>query len=194
MRGTIPLMKLITRTKELHMSHIALTEVNGLWGFIRFVQLAKEQGIKAIAGTNLITEMDNVILLAENQTGYENMCRIISCIHDDPDASIPNLLISFHSGLFILAHQDSVLELLSKFIPNSHLFVELRPGIAEAEAQTLANAYQLEIIATGDVYFLSKEDYHTHRILRTIDLNTTLSQLPLTKPKIKGTFFDRKKK
>ena len=193
MRGTIPLMKLINRTKELHMSHIALTEVNGLWGFIRFVQLAKEQGIKAIAGTNLITEMDNVILLAENQTGYENMCRIISCIHDDPDASIPNLLISFHSGLFILSHQDSVLELLSKFIPNSHLFVELRPGIAEAEAQTLANAYQLEIIATGDVYFLSKEDYHTHRILRTIDLNTTLSQLPLNETKDQRHFFRSEK-
>ena len=175
------------------MSHIALTEVNGLWGFIRFVQLAKEQGIKAIAGTNLITEMDNVILLAENQTGYENMCRIISCIHDDPDASIPNLLISFHSGLFILTHQDSVLELLSKFIPNSHLFVELRPGIAEAEAQTLANAYQLEIIATGDVYFLSKEDYHTHRILRTIDLNTTLSQLPPNETKDQRHFFRSEK-
>jgi len=158
MRGTIPLMKLITRTKRLHMSHIALTEVNGLWGFIRFVQLAKEQGIKAIAGTNLITEMDNVILLAENQTGYENMCRIISSIHDDPDASIPNLLVLFHSGLFILAHQDSVLVSLATFIPNSHLFVELRPSISEAKAQALANTYQLEIITTGDVYFLSKED------------------------------------
>ena len=193
MRGTIPLMKLITRTKRLHMSHIALTEVNGLWGFIRFVQLAKEQGIKAIAGTNLITEMDNVILLAENQTGYENMCRIISSIHDDPDASIPNLLMLFHSGLFILAHQDSVLELLSTFIPNSHLFVELRPSISEAKAQALANTYQLEIIATGDVYFLSKEDYHTHRILRTIDLNTTLSQLPPNETKDQRHFFRSEK-
>jgi len=193
MRGTIPLMKLITRTKRLHMSHIALTEVNGLWGFIRFVQLAKEQGIKAIAGTNLITEMDNVILLAENQTGYENMCRIISSIHDDPDASIPNLLVLFHSGLFILAHQDSVLVSLATFIPNSHLFVELRPSISEAEAQALANTYQLEIIATGDVYFLSKEDYHTHRILRAIDLNTTLSQLPPNETKDQRHFFRSEK-
>ena len=193
MRGTIPLMKLITRTKRLHMSHIALTEVNGLWGFIRFVQLAKEQGIKAIAGTNLITEMDNVILLAENQTGYENMCRIISSIHDDPDASIPNLLVLFHSGLFILAHQDSVLVSLATFIPNSHLFVELRPSISEAKAQALANTYQLEIIATGDVYFLSKEDYYTHRILRTIDLNTTLSQLPPNETKDQRHFFRSEK-
>jgi error-prone DNA polymerase len=175
------------------MSHIALTEVNGLWGFIRFVQLAKEQGIKAIAGTNLITEMDNVILLAENQTGYENMCRIISSIHDDPDASIPNLLVLFHSGLFILAHQDSVLVSLATFIPNSHLFVELRPSISEAKAQALANTYQLEIIATGDVYFLSKEDYHTHRILRAIDLNTTLSQLPPNETKDQRHFFRSEK-
>jgi error-prone DNA polymerase len=175
------------------MSHIALTEVNGLWGFIRFVQLAKEQGIKAIAGTNLITEMDNVILLAENQTGYENMCRIISSIHDDPDASIPNLLVLFHSGLFILAHQDSVLVSLATFIPNSHLFVELRPSISEAKAQALANTYQLEIITTGDVYFLSKEDYHTHRILRAIDLNTTLSQLPPNETKDQRHFFRSEK-
>jgi len=175
------------------MSHIALTEVNGLWGFIRFVQLAKEQGIKAIAGTNLITEMDNVILLAENQTGYENMCRIISSIHDDPDASIPNLLMLFHSGLFILAHQDSVLVSLATFIPNSHLFVELRPSISEAKAQALANTYQLEIITTGDVYFLSKEDYHTHRILRAIDLNTTLSQLPPNETKDQRHFFRSEK-
>ncbi len=193
MRGTIPLMKLITRTKRLHMSHIALTEVNGLWGFIRFVQLAKEQGIKPIAGTNLITAMENVILLAENQTGYENMCRIISSIHDDPDASIPNLLVLFHSGLFILAHQDSVLVSLATFIPNSHLFVELRPSISEAKAQALANTYQLEIIATGDVYFLSKEDYHTHRILRAIDLNTTLSQLPPNETKDQRHFFRSEK-
>ncbi|GIS72521.1 MAG: hypothetical protein CM1200mP10_20980 [Candidatus Neomarinimicrobiota bacterium] len=79
---TIPLRKLITRAKDLHMSHIALTEVNGLWGFIRFVQLAKEQGIKPIAGTNLVTTMNDIILLVENQTGYENMCRIISRVHN----------------------------------------------------------------------------------------------------------------
>ena len=193
MRGTIPLMKLITRAKDLHMSHMALTEVNGLWGFIRFVQLAKEQGIKPIAGTNLVTAMDDIILLVENQTGYENMCRIISRVHNDPDVSISNLLKSLYSGLFILAHQNNVLQSLATFIPNSHLFVELRPSITEAEARILANTYQLEIIASGDVYFMSKEDYHTHRILRAIDRNTTLSQLPPDNTKDQRHFFRSEK-
>jgi error-prone DNA polymerase len=193
MRGTIPLMKLITRAKDLHMSHMALTEVNGLWGFIRFVQLAKEQGIKPIAGTNLVTAMDDIILLVENQTGYENMCRIISRVHNDPDVSISNLLRPLYSGLFILAHQNNVLQSLATFIPNSHLFVELRPSITEAEARILANTYQLEIIASGDVYFMSKEDYHTHRILRAIDRNTTLSQLPPDNTKDQRHFFRSEK-
>tara|TARA_B110000263_G_scaffold242882_1_gene248918 strand:- start:241 stop:3204 length:2964 start_codon:yes stop_codon:yes gene_type:complete len=193
MRGTIPLMKLITRAKDLHMSHIALTEVNGLWGFIRFVQLAKEQGIKPIAGTNLVTAMDDIILLVENQTGYENMCRIISRVHNDPDVSISNLLKPLYSGLFILAHQNNMLQSLATFIPNSHLFVELRPSITEAQARILANTYQLEIIASGDVYFMSKEDYHTHRILRAIDRNTTLSQLPPDNTKDQRHFFRSEK-
>ena len=193
MRGTIPLMKLITRAKDLHMSHMALTEVNGLWGFIRFVQLAKEQGIKPIAGTNLVTAMDDIILLVENQTGYENMCRIISRVHNDPAVSISNLLRPLYSGLFILAHQNNVLQSLATFIPNSHLFVELRPSITEAEARILANTYQLEIIASGDVYFMSKEDYHTHRILRAIDRNTTLSQLPPDNTKDQRHFFRSEK-
>jgi error-prone DNA polymerase len=193
MRGTIPLMKLITRAKDLHMSHMALTEVNGLWGFIRFVQLAKEQGIKPIAGTNLIMAMDDIILLVENQTGYENMCRIISRVHNDPDVSISNLLRPLYSGLFILAHQNNVLQSLATFIPNSHLFVELRPSITQAQARILANTYQLEIIASGDVYFMSKEDYHTHRILRAIDRNTTLSQLPPDNTKDQRHFFRSEK-
>ena len=193
MRGTIPLMKLITRAKDLHMSHMALTEVNGLWGFIRFVQLAKEQGIKPIAGTNLVTAMDDIILLVENQTGYENMCRIISRVHNDPDVSISNLLRPLYSGLFILAHQNNVLQSLATFIPNSHLFVELRPSITQAQARILANTYQLEIIASGDVYFMSKEDYHTHRILRAIDRNTTLSQLPPDNTKDQRHFFRSEK-
>ena len=193
MRGTIPLMKLITRAKDLHMSHMALTEINGLWGFIRFVQLAKEQGIKPIAGTNLVTAMDDIILLVENQTGYENMCRIISRVHNDPDVSISNLLRSLYSGLFILAHQNNVLQSLATFIPNSHLFVELRPSITQTQARILANTYQLEIIASGDVYFMSKEDYHTHRILRAIDRNTTLSQLPPDNTKDQRHFFRSEK-
>ena len=177
MRGTASPRELARHAKRLNMSHLALTETNGLWGFIRFVQQARESGIKPIAGVNIITEADDVILLAENQTGYENICRIVSRVHDDPAIGIIPLLKPRRAGLFVLAHHESTLQALTTIISNSQLFVELRPGTTEHQAKHLANAYKLETVATGDVYFIHPGDQKTHKVLRAIEKNSTLSHL-----------------
>lgn len=178
MRGTMPQHEIIARIAKMGMLGVALTDVNGLWGFIRFVQQAREAGVRPIAGTNIITDADDIILLAENQSGYENLCRIISAVHDNKHQSAASLLKTKSAGVFVLAHQKHVLEALSIFISNTHLFVELRPGITEQEAATLAKQYRLEIVATGNVYFHRQEEFKTHKILRAIEGNTTLSALP----------------
>lgn len=177
MRGTATQQSLLTQAKKYGMQHLVLTETNGVWGFIRFVQHAKAADILPIAGTNIITAKDDVILLVENQTGYENLCRAISKVHDDNQQSLSSILSAGYSGLFFLAHQEKVLNELSQYIPDTNLFVELRPGVTETRAQQLAKRFKLEIVATGDVYFLKPEDQKAHRILRAIENNTTLSQL-----------------
>lgn len=159
------------------MTHLALTEVNGIWGFIRFVQFARDYGIQPIAGVNLITDTDDIVLLAENQTGYENMCRTISLVHEDASASLKKILKPNKNGLFVLAHQSHSLRQLARFVPDSHLFVELRPGVTEVQAHKLAEKFKLELVATGDVYFIHPEEQKTHRVLRAIENNITLSQL-----------------
>ena len=193
MSGTATPQQIIERTKAYRQSHLALTEVNGLWGFIHFVQSARENSIQPIAGTNIITNADDIILLAENQSGYENMCRTISKVHDDPDLSISDILKHNHKGLFILAHQGNTLKQLSQFLPNTHLFVELRYGITEREAKRLSKKFNLEIVATGDVYFLQPEDQKTHKVLRAIDKNLTLSQLKLRDYKSEQHYFRSEK-
>ena len=169
MRGTASLRELLAQAVKYRMSHLALTEVNGIWGFIRFVQFAREFNIQSIAGVNIITDYDDVILLVENQQGYENMCRIISDVHDSRDVHVADLLKSRHDGLFVLAHEKHVLKKLVKLIPDTHLFVELRPGVEERTSKGLAKQFQLEIVATGDVYFLSPEDQPAYKVLRTIE-------------------------
>ena len=62
--------------KKLNMPYLAITEVNGLWGFIHFMNLAKDYGIKPIAGSNIITENHEVLLLVRNQIGFSNLCKI----------------------------------------------------------------------------------------------------------------------
>ncbi len=177
MRGTATQQFLLAQAKKYGMQHLALTETNGVWGFIRFVQHAKAADISPIAGTNIITAKDDVILLVENQIGYENLCRAISKVHDDNQQPLSTILSAGYSGLFFLAHQENTLHELSQFIPDTNLFVELRPGITEIQVRQLAKQFKLEIVATSDVYFLKPEDQKAHRILRAIENNTTLSQL-----------------
>ena len=70
MRGLLSLPDLMNLAQSYAMDTLALTDVNGMWGFIRFVQHCKDARILPISGTNLITEKDEVILLVENQYGY----------------------------------------------------------------------------------------------------------------------------
>ena len=177
MRGLATQKALLTQAKKNGMSYLALTETNGVWGFIRFVQHAKAANIKPLAGTNIITEHDDIILLVENQTGYENMCRAISKVHDDNKQSLSEIFSAGYSGLFFLAHQEATIDALHQIIPFTNLFVELRPGIEESYAHHLSKQFQLELVATGDVYFLQPEDQKAHQVLRAIENNATLSTL-----------------
>ena len=148
MCGTATQQSLLAQTKKQRMRHLALTETNGVWGFIRFVQHARAADILPIAGANIITAKDDVILLVENQAGYENLCRAISKVHDDAKQPLSKILSAGYSGLFFLAHQEKALNELSQFIPDTNLFVELRPGTTEIRAQQLSKKLKLEIVAT----------------------------------------------
>jgi len=177
MRGLLSLQDIIELAKVHRMSHLALTDVNGLWGFIRFAQQCKQANIAPIAGTNIITSNEEVVLLVENQEGYHNLCQIISAVHDDPTIPIATLIRGKSVGLFMLAHQESVLASLVKHVPNSHLFMELRPGSQEKNVKKIANTFGVEIVATGDVYFREETDQKAHVVLRAIERNTTLEKL-----------------
>ena len=179
MRGLLSLPDLMDLSRSHGMDTLALTDVNGMWGFVRFVQHCRDAGIKPIAGVNLITEKDETILLAENQYGYENICRAVSAVHDDPGRSVIDILGSRSAGLFVLAHEESISEKLIDLIPDTHLFVELRSGVRESSSQEMARRLKLEMVVTGDVYFRSQSDHDAHLTLRAIGNNTTLEQLDM---------------
>ena len=189
MRGLLSLPDLMNLSRSNGMDTLALTDVNGMWGFIRFVQHCKDAGIRPIAGTNLITEKDEVIILAENQYGYENMCRAVSAVHDNPNQSVVDILEKRLAGLFILAHDELTLKKLINIIPDTHLFIELRPGDQESLAKRMAKELKLEMVITGDVYFRSPSDHDAHITLRAIENNTTLEQLNISECKTDQHWF-----
>ncbi len=193
MAGTASPQELVHQTKRYNQSHLALTEKNGLWGFIRFVQYARDENIQPIAGVNIILSEAELVLLAENQSGYENICRIISKIHKDEHLEINQLFRDNHNGIFILSHHEKVLEQLKTFVDTNHLFVELRCGMTERSAGRMAKNLGLEMVATGDVYFLHPADQPVHKTLRAIDKNETLSRLTKSDFKPSDRFFRSEK-
>ncbi len=189
MRGLMPLDGILEKVRAAGQTHLALTDVNGMWGFIHFVQTARDYGIRPIAGVNIISGGSDLILLAENQAGYENLCRIVSHVHDHPGDDARLFMERRYAGVFVLAHLEQDLELLVRHIPNTHLFVELRPGMSEAAATELGKRFQLELVVTGDVYFAEENDQLYHRLLRAIDTNRTLTGLPDSECKPKQHYF-----
>ena len=177
MRGLISFDALMKIAKYNKMDTLALTDINGMWGFIKYVQHCKSHNILPIAGTNLITNKEDIILLVENKNGYENICRLISAVHENPNIKVEDILRLYSSGIFILSHKASTLKSLKKIIPDSHLFVELRPGLEEKKIHKLAKKFNLEMVATGDVYFNSKNDHKSYLILNAISNNIKLDQL-----------------
>ncbi|MAJ43919.1 MAG: DNA polymerase III subunit alpha [Candidatus Marinimicrobia bacterium] len=174
--------------KKQDMQYMAITEVNGLWGFIHFIHLAKNYGIKPIAGTNLITKNHESILLAKNKNGYSNICKILSAQHLNSNFSLIQSLKEYNDGIFILSHKIETLKQLD-FIPKSQLFIELCPEVDEFLVKEWEKSLKIKSIATGDVYFMKKADERTHRILRAIHHNTTLSRLDKSEYKSDNHWF-----
>ena len=110
MSGLLPVKKLIQLSKLNGMKSLALTDVNCLSGFINFVKYCNSMEVKPIAGANLIAKDEDIIVLVENQIGYENLCRIISKLHDNANQKVSDMIISYPSGLFILAENYLVLK------------------------------------------------------------------------------------
>ena len=177
MQGLLSISDLVELAKNRDMDTLALTDINGLWGFIKFVQCCKESDVYPIAGAHLITGADEAIILVENKYGYANLCRLLSNIHKQPDEDLIVNLDSNTSGLFILSHKIGTLYSLKPIIPDSHLFVELCPGLEEKKVHDMAKKLDLEIIATGDVYLRNSDDHNVHAILRAIYNNTTIKNL-----------------
>ena len=189
MRGTMPLKELMDLAQSHHAGSLALTDVNSVRGFIHFVHSAHHRNIAPIAGVNLITQIDEAVILAENRTGYENMCRVITERYTDPNRSVADILRQRATGLFVLTYQSALLKRLQSFMPDTQLFIELRPGIKETMVQKLSKKYRLEIVATGDVYFKDSKDYVSHKTLRAIHNNTTLKELEKEDYKSKHHWF-----
>ena len=155
---------------------LALTDTNGLYGAIRFIEVARRAGIKPILGAELTHGPHRVVLLAKDREGYANMCRVLSARHCDESFDCVAAVAAHRSGLCLLSDDEPALTAWRRDSPDD-LYVELTPGPHLQEAVEFSRRSGLPPVATARAYFAAPDDYPLHQLLRTIALNTTLSRL-----------------
>jgi error-prone DNA polymerase len=176
-RGANTIEQLCVAAKKNGMTHLALTDTNGLYGLVWFIQTARENGIQPLIGAYLDNDKNHCVMLATNMTGYQNICRAISSLHCQDD---------FDLGAFLCAHVPGVLtitddvDLLSRLEQNhaSDVYAELIPYKNRESVLHFAREHNLPVVATNAVYLIESADWQIHQLLRAIDLNSSLSRIP----------------
>jgi error-prone DNA polymerase len=177
-RGASRIEALVDAALARGMSAMALTDINGVYGLIWFLQYAAERGLRPIVGAEVQTGVDRATLLARNRGGYETLCRIISRRRFEPDFCLCEALLENHENLIVISDRISLIEALGRQDGISGIYLELNDPKIEPAILSFSRSSGIQTVATNDVYFADASDYPMHRLLRAIDLNTSLSRVP----------------
>ncbi|MET0514393.1 MAG: DNA polymerase III subunit alpha [Nitrospiraceae bacterium] len=177
MRGVSSITALAAAVQAQEGTTVALTDTNGLYGAVRFLNVARESGLQPIVGTELMTEQHRAVLLAKTPEGYSNLCRILSARHCALSFDFIETVTRFRRGVILLTDDEPALSAWSQD-SQEDLYVELTPGPSMHHTLLVSRRMNLPPVATNRVHFVRPDEFSVHRLLRAIALNTTLSRLP----------------
>jgi error-prone DNA polymerase len=176
-RGASRLEDIVSVAKALDMPAIALTDTNGLYGLVWFLQTAEDAGVRPIIGVEIRTAEGRAVLLAKNLSGYRSVCRAVTSRHMNPSFRLREQLLEDREGCIILSSDRELLHTLASQNGTTDLGVEVATGPDRFTLVEWARRSGLPPVATNDVHFAYPDDFEVHRLLRAIDLNTTRDRI-----------------
>ncbi|MCE9626073.1 MAG: DNA polymerase III subunit alpha [Deltaproteobacteria bacterium] len=177
LRGTASLERLVPAARRAGMDSLALTDVGGLYGWVEFVKLCRDHGIRPLCGVELRASDASAVLLARDPKGYERICRLTSDFHLEEGFSLGAALREDRDHLSVLSRDTALLEGLRRETGPKDLYVEIVPLTETLPLLRFAAEQGLKPVASNDVHFLDPRESILHRMLRAIAGNTKLSRL-----------------
>lgn len=218
--GSIKIKELVKRVKELGMTACAITDHGSMYGVVDFYKECKENGIKPLIGcevyvapygTNRFDKSGNadtderynhLILIAKDNNGYKNLCKIVSKgwtegFYYKPRVDI-DVLREYHEGLIctsaclagvipqvlLAGDYDKALAIAKeyqKIFGKDDYYIEIQDHGIREQALTnpslvkIAREIGAKIIAANDAHYLNKEDAKPHDVLLCIQTGKKLS-------------------
>jgi DNA polymerase-3 subunit alpha len=194
--GVVRIDGLIDACVQTKMPAVALTDYFNLFAMVKFYRAAIAKGIKPIIGVEVLLANDetskepsSLVLLCQDQTGYQNLIQLISQAYVVGQTSGQPLLqrswlSEKNAGLIVLSGGLSGDVGQALAVDNSSLakerltfwqqnfpdryYIELtRTGRPQEEfyiaaVLALAEQYQCPVVATNDVRFLHTDDFDAH--------------------------------
>ncbi|HNW58755.1 MAG TPA: DNA polymerase III subunit alpha [bacterium] len=177
-RGANTIAEICTAAEQMGCTHLALTDTNGLYGLAFFRDEARQHHLQPLVGAHLQAGGENAIVLAKNLRGYHTLCRLITAIHTEAAPCLGALLQPYDADIVILTPEIPLLQILLASSFRENLYAEIVPHGERERLLRFAREHRLPPVASCAAWFLSEADYPVHRLLRAIDLNTTLERIP----------------
>jgi DNA polymerase III subunit alpha len=214
--GAIRFDRLFKAAREYGMPACAITDHGNMFGAVDFYFAAKKFGVKPIIGCEAyiapksrfdqkkVKGEDNayhIILLAQNNQGYKNLCKLISFAHIEGFYYVPRidkeLLRIYNEGLICLtaciggevptmilrddekALKDAIDDYYSIF--GDRLYFELQDNGLQEQTKIneglaeLSKRYSIPLVATNDCHYLLKEEHKAHELLLCIQTGKTMN-------------------
>ncbi len=222
--GAIPAKALVELCVANNMPAVAVTDTNNMFGALEFSGAAAKSGVQPIIGIQLSIEYATgtdpserdamagkektspaapMVLLAQSDTGYRNLLKLLSYAYlqgeDVHDPRIPLAVLEKNAvdiivltggpggplGRLILDSQipaaDAFLKEMIRIFPN-RLYMEIMRHGTDEERRTeaaflnMAYSHEVPLVATNEAFFPDRMMYEAHDALICIEEKSYVSQ------------------
>lgn len=214
--GACRIGELVSYAKSIGQTSLAITDHGVMYGVIDFYRECKKQGIHPVIGCEVyvaprsrfdkVYELDkeyyHMVLLCENEHGYQNLIKLVSLGYTEGFYSKPRiddeLLEKYHEGLICLS------ACLSGEIPKALLrgdyrgaaekaryyqsvfgkenyYIEIQDHGIEEQKRIFPDLVKISreidapLVATNDCHYIRREDSEMHGVLLCIQTNHTIN-------------------
>ncbi len=215
--GSNKIKEYVKRVKELGMTSAAITDHGVMYGVIDFYRACKAEGINPIIGCEVYVAPNSrydkeltggedryyhLVLLAENNTGYQNLMKIVSKGFTEGYYYRPRVdmevLREYHEGIIALSAclagevqryimkglYDEARKMARKYedcFGKGNYFLELQDhGLPEQrtvnhQLMRMSQELQIPLVATNDVHYTYEDDMDSHDILLCLQTGKKLA-------------------
>lgn len=197
--STASVTDLVQKAKTQGFDALAVTDRNVMYGAVEFYKLCNKNQIKPILGltVDIESEVSNshsypLVLLAEDNRGFQNLIKISSAVQTKAEKGIPlrwlrhytNGLIAITPGMegeiehnLLEGKDQAAKELAMKFhrlFGDGNFYLSIQNHQLPSEDSVrkklanLANECNIPLAASNQVYYLEKEDMFAHECLLSI--------------------------